>query len=193
MVPLTFTGGVSHTNFIIAVVEVCRHWKFVGILHVILFDFNHDVPCNHQGFLMSGLGENQPVEDFFSSPHDSTIADQYTVLFHSIRHPAWGVTGLPKLKFRQAPYLNVTFKYFWQVGCKFCVRRLKIVHFQLNYINYLHNAHKRDRWGSGFFSILNLFFQIFRWFWHFTKICITCVTFRRFWVLRDVLLPNWMK
>ena len=85
-----------------------------------------------------------------------------TVLFHSIRHPAWRVTSLPKFRFRQAPYLNVTFKYFRQVGCKFCARRLKIVHFQLNYINYLHNAHKRDRRGSGIFFYFKFIFSNFR-------------------------------
>ena len=36
------------------------------------------------------------------------------------------------------------------------------------------------------------FFQIFRWFWHFTKICITCITFQQIWALCDVWLPNWM-
>ena len=38
-----------------------------------------------------------------------------TVLFHSIRHPVWRVTSLPKFRFRQAPDLNVTSKYFRQV------------------------------------------------------------------------------
>ena len=45
----------------------------------------------------------------------------------------------------------------------------------------------------GFFRIFNPLFRIFKWFQHFTKICVTCVTFQRFWVLRDTLLPNWMK
>ena len=39
-----------------------------------------------------------------------------TVLFHSIRHPAWCVTSLPKFQFQQAPDLNVASIYFRQVG-----------------------------------------------------------------------------
>ena len=35
-----------------------------------------------------------------------------TVVFHSIRHPAWRVTTLPKFWFRQAPDLTVTSNYF---------------------------------------------------------------------------------
>jgi len=34
---------------------------------------------------------------------------------------------------------------------------------------------------------------ITKWFRHWKKICVTSVTFRRFWRLRDALLPNWMK
>ena len=81
-----------------------------------------------------------------------------TVLFHSIRHPAWRVTSLPKFRFRQAPDLNVTSKYFRQVGCKFCVRSLKIVHSQLNYIYYLHNVCKRDRRTSGISFVFLIYF-----------------------------------
>ena len=121
------------------------------------------------------------------------FAQGNTVLFHSIRHPAWRVTSLPKFRFRQAPDVNVTSKYFRQVGCKFCVRSLKIVHCQLNYIYYLHNVCKRDRRASGIFFIFNSFYRIFRWFRHLTKICVTCVTFRQIWGLHDALLPNWMK
>ena len=41
-------------------------------------------------------------------------------------YPAWRVTSLPKFRFRQTPDLNVTSKYFRQVGCKFCVGSLKL-------------------------------------------------------------------
>ena len=87
--------------------------------------------------------------------------NETTVLFHSIRHPAWRVTSLPKFWFRQVPDLNVTSKYFRQVGCKFCVRSLKIVHCQLNYIYYLHNVCKHDRWASGFFFVFLIHFTEF--------------------------------
>ena len=85
-------------------------------------------------------------------------SDGITVLFHSIRHPAWRVTSLPKFWFRQAPDLNVTSKYLRQVGCKFCVRSLKLVHCQLNCIYYLHNVFKRDRRASGIFFVFLIYF-----------------------------------
>ena len=77
---------------------------------------------------------------------------------------------------------------------KFCARSLQIVHCILNYIYYLHNACKPNKWASGiFFVFFDPIFRIFRWFQHFTKICITCITFWWFWALHDVSLPNWMK
>ena len=74
---------------------------------------------------------------------------------------------------------------------KFCTRSLQIVHCKLNYIYYLHNACKHNKWA--FVCIFDPFLWIFRWFQHFTKICITCITFWWFWALHDVSLPNWMK
>ena len=87
--------------------------------------------------------------------------------------------------------VNVTSKCIWQVGVNFCGRSLHIVHCKLNYIYYLHNACKHNKWV--FVCIFDPFLRIFRWFQHFTKICITCITFWWFWALHDVSLPNWMK
>ena len=71
------------------------------------------------------------------------------------------------------PDLNVTSKYFQQVGCNFCVRSLKIVHCQLIYIYYLHNVVNAIGEPLEFFCIFNLLHRIFRWFRHLTKICVT--------------------
>ena len=71
---------------------------------------------------------------------------------------------------------------------KICARSLQIVHCKLNYIYYLHNACICNRWASVMFFVFLIlfFFWIFRWFWHFTKICITCITFQQIWALCDV-------
>ena len=113
--------------------------------------------------------ENVPVLDFFvlksvpAKKQVTMIIPGITVLFHSIWHPAWRVTSLPKFWFWQAPDLNVTARYFRQVGCKFCARSLQIVHCQLNYIYYLHNVCKCNRWASEiflYFEFILLNFQM---------------------------------
>ena len=56
---------------------------------------------------------------------------------------------------------------------EFCAGSLQIVHYQLNYIYYLHNVYKCNKWASRIhFLLLILFFWIFRWFKHFTVIFI---------------------
>ena len=49
------------------------------------------------------------------------------------------------------PRFECDIQYFRQVGCKFCVRSLQIVHCQLNYIHYLHNVLKHNRQATGIF------------------------------------------
>ena len=105
-----------------------------------------------------------------------------TVLFHSIRHPAWHITSLPKFWFRQTPDLNVTSKYFRQVGCKFCVGSLKIVHCQLNYIYYLHNACKHNWLVSGIFFLflIHFFFEFSDGFGTLPRFALPALHFSKF-------------
>ena len=70
----------------------------------------------------------------------------------------WHITSLLKFWFWQAPDLNVTSKRIWQVGVNFCGRSLHIVHCKLNYIYYLHNACKHNKWAFGIFFVFLIYF-----------------------------------
>ena len=130
-----------------------------GLLPNVTIQNRASAPRSYVGFITSET--LRPLWTVAKLNHIKSCQSYHSVanteLFHSIRHPAWRVTSLPKFWFRQAPDLNVTSKYFRQVGCNFCVRSLKIVHCQLNYIYYLHNVCKCDWRASGIFFIFLIY------------------------------------
>ena len=105
----------------------------------------------------------------------------------------WHITSLPNFDFSR-PRLECDIQIFLAGRGKFCTKRLQIVHCKLNYIHYLHNACKCNRWASRIFYLYFWsIFSYFQWFQHFTKIFVTCIIFQQCWALHDVSLPNWMK
>ena len=101
---------------------------------------------------------------------------------------------LAKISISAGPGFECDIQIFLAGRGKICARSLQIVHCQLNYIYYLHNACKCDRWASGIFSSYFLYIL-----WNFQMVpalyqnFVACVTFQQYWALHVVLLPNWMK